>query len=95
MRTKMGKKFSLICAAEGAKPKDGELIVKEVDAKRTDPIRLGGVGEFIAHKIEEGTERETRTTVLGHLQRGGSPTPFDRILSTKFGPNGSTKGELY
>lgn len=86
-RTNMGKRFSLICAAEGAKPKDGELIVKEVDAKRTDPIRLGGIGEFIAKKIEHDTGREARTTVLGHLQRGGSPTAFDRILSTKFGTN--------
>jgi 6-phosphofructokinase 1 len=84
-RNKMGKRFSLVCVAEGAKPKDGKLIIKEKDNKRTDPIRLGGIGEFVAKKISENTNLETRYTVLGHLQRGGSPTPFDRILSTKFG----------
>lgn len=80
-----GKKFSLVCVSEGAKPQDGEMIVKYKDVKRTDPIQLGGVGEVVAKKIEENTGRETRVTVLGHLQRGGSPTPYDRILSTKFG----------
>lgn len=84
-RNRMGKRFSLVCVAEGAKAKDGKLIVKETDKKRTDPIRLGGIGEYVAKKINENTGLETRYTVLGHLQRGGSPTPFDRILSTKFG----------
>jgi phosphofructokinase-like protein len=80
-----GARFSIICVAEGAKPVDGELVVKETDAKRTDPIRLGGIGDLIAHRIQEETKLETRVTVLGHLQRGGSPTAFDRILGTKFG----------
>ncbi len=80
-----GKKFSLVCVAEGAKPLDGEIVVKGQDIKRHDPVQLGGIGELVARKIEENTQRETRVTVLGHLQRGGSPTPFDRILSTKFG----------
>ncbi len=84
-RELMGKKFSLVCVAEGAKPKDGEMVVKGHDIKRHDPTQLGGIGELVARKIEENTGRETRFTVLGHLQRGGSPTPFDRILSTKFG----------
>ena len=84
-RQLMGKKFSLVCVAEGARPQDGEMVVKEKDIKRTDPLQLGGIGEVVAKKIEENTGRETRVTVLGHLQRGGSPTPFDRILSTKFG----------
>lgn len=57
----------------------------ECGNKRTDPIQLGGIGKLVANNIEENTGRETRVTVLGHLQRGGSPTPFDRILSTKFG----------
>jgi 6-phosphofructokinase 1 len=56
-----------------------------MDIKRHDPVQLGGIGEVVARKIEEGTGRETRVTVLGHVQRGGSPTPYDRILSTKFG----------
>jgi 6-phosphofructokinase 1 len=84
-RELMGKKFSLVCVAEGAKSLGGELVMKEKDIKRTDPIQLGGIGAVVARKIEENTGRETRVTVLGHLQRGGSPTPFDRILSTKFG----------
>jgi ATP-dependent phosphofructokinase / diphosphate-dependent phosphofructokinase len=84
-RELMGKKFSLVCVSEGAKPVDGEMTVKGQDIKRHDPVQLGGIGEVVAKRIEENTGRETRVTVLGHLQRGGSPTPFDRILSTKFG----------
>ncbi len=84
-RELMGKKFSLVCVSEGAKPIDGEIVTKGHDIKRHDPVQLGGIGELVARKIEENTERETRFTVLGHLQRGGSPTPYDRILSTKFG----------
>ncbi len=84
-RELMGKRFSLVCVAEGARPEGGDIVITEKDKKRTDPIRLGGIGKVVADKIEEGTGRETRVTVLGHLQRGGSPTPFDRILSTKFG----------
>jgi ATP-dependent phosphofructokinase / diphosphate-dependent phosphofructokinase len=84
-RNMMGKRFSLVCVAEGAKPKDGEMVVKAKDIKRTDPIQLGGIAELVAKKISDSTGLETRYTVLGHLQRGGSPTPYDRILSTKFG----------
>lgn len=84
-RNMMGKRFSLVCVAEGAKPVDGELVVKERDLKRTDPIQLGGISELVAKNISNSTGLETRFTILGHLQRGGSPTPFDRILSTKFG----------
>ncbi|MBI1807724.1 MAG: ATP-dependent 6-phosphofructokinase [Ignavibacteria bacterium] len=80
-----GARFSIICCAEGAKPEGGELVVKERDAKRTDPIRLGGIADLVARRIQEETKIETRVTVLGHLQRGGSPTAFDRILGTKFG----------
>ena len=84
-RELMGKRFSLVCVAEGAKPLGGELVKKGTDKKRTDPIQLGGIGKVVADTIEKNTGRETRVTVLGHLQRGGSPTPYDRILSTKFG----------
>src|SRR5574338_92467 len=80
-----GKKFRLVCVAEGARAQDGELVVKGEDIKRHDPKQLGGIGEVVAARIQENTGRETRVTVLGHLQRGGSPTAFDRILSTKFG----------
>jgi 6-phosphofructokinase 1 len=92
-----GARFSIICVAEGAKPSDGEMVVKEKDAKRTDPLRLGGIGDYIAKKITENTGLETRVTVLGHLQRGGSPTAFDRILATKFGAHAlyaASKGEF-
>jgi 6-phosphofructokinase 1 len=84
-RELMGKRFSLVCVAEGAKPIGGEIVMREKDIKRTDPIQLGGIGKVVADNIQKNTGRETRVTVLGHLQRGGSPTPYDRILSTKFG----------
>ena len=84
-RSLRGKRFSIVCVAEGTKcPAIGE-IVKSYDVKRTDARQLGGVADFVAKRITEATELETRVTVLGHLQRGGSPTPFDRILATKFG----------
>ena len=84
-RSKKGKRFSIVCVAEGAKPLDGEMVVKATDVKRTDPLQLGGIGELVAKKIEENTGLETRVTVLGHIQRGGSPTAYDRILSTMYG----------
>jgi 6-phosphofructokinase 1 len=84
-RNIMGKRFSIVCVSEGAKALDGEMVVKARDIKRTDPIQLGGIGEVVAKKISDNTGLETRFIVLGHLQRGGSPTPYDRILSTKFG----------
>jgi len=84
-RSLHGKRFSIVCVAEGAKPEDGELVVKGVDIKRTDAKRLGGIGELVTEKISKDTGLEARVTVLGHLQRGGSPTPFDRNLSTKYG----------
>ncbi|MEJ2616945.1 MAG: ATP-dependent 6-phosphofructokinase [Ignavibacteriaceae bacterium] len=84
-RELMGKRFSLVCVAEGAKPMGGHLVTRGTDKKRTDPLQLGGIGKVVADSIERDTGRETRVTVLGHLQRGGSPTPYDRILSTKFG----------
>ncbi len=84
-RSTRGKRFSIVCVAEGAKiPERGE-VVQELDIKRTDARRLGGVGEVIAEGIAAGTELETRVTVLGHLQRGGSPTAHDRMLATSFG----------
>ncbi len=84
-RMTRGKRFSIVCVAEGAKCPDVGEVVKSYDEKRTDAKQLGGVGELVARKITEGTEAETRVTVLGHLQRGGSPTTFDRVLGTRFG----------
>jgi phosphofructokinase-like protein len=85
LKRSKGAKFSIVCVAEGAKPKNGDISVKEVDKKRTDPVRLGGMGELIAKRIEDETGLETRVTVLGHVQRGGSPTAYDRLLATRFG----------
>ncbi len=80
-----GARFSIVCVAEGAAPENGDAVVKERDARRTDPVRLGGIGDLVARRISEETGLETRVTVLGHLQRGGSPTAFDRILASKYG----------
>lgn len=80
-----GKKFSIVVVAEGAKAEGGEMVVQKIIADSADPIRLGGVGNVIGDQIEKCTGMETRVTVLGHLQRGGSPTPFDRILGTRYG----------
>jgi len=85
LKRSKGAKFSIVSVAEGAKPKDGDISVREVDKKRTDPVRLGGIGELIAKRIEDETGLETRVTVLGHVQRGGSPTAYDRLLATRFG----------
>jgi len=84
-RARRGRRFSIVCVAEGAKLPNGAEVVKGMDIRRTDARQLGGIGAVVAARIEEGTGLETRVTVLGHLQRGGSPTAFDRILATRFG----------
>jgi len=84
-RKKEGKKFSIVVVAEGAKELGGEMVVQKVIAESADPLRLGGIGNKVGEQIETLTGVETRVTVLGHLQRGGSPTPFDRILATRYG----------
>lgn len=84
-RKEQGKKFSIIVVSEGAKPVGGEMVVNQVIAESADPIRLGGIGNLVAQEIQKISGMETRVTVLGHLQRGGSPTPFDRILGTRLG----------
>jgi len=80
-----GRPFAIVVVAEGAAPAGGTLSVRETIADSTDPIRLGGIGNQVAQELERLLGNETRTTVLGHLQRGGEPTPFDRILGTRFG----------
>ncbi len=84
-RKKRGKTFSIVVAAEGAKPKGGELTAYKKVASSTDPVRLGGISSKIAELIENETDSEARFVILGHLQRGGNPTHFDRWLSTGFG----------
>jgi 6-phosphofructokinase 1 len=82
-REKQGKHFTLIVAAEGAELPDGGLVARR-EAGRGQ-ARLGGVGNIVAAEIERRLGRETRAVVLGHLQRGGPPTTFDRVLATQFG----------
>ncbi|MBM4078333.1 MAG: 6-phosphofructokinase [Planctomycetes bacterium] len=84
-RNRRGKRFSIVVVAEGAKPKGGVLVVKKVVEGSHDKLRLGGIGQQVGDEIERRTGLETRVTVLGHLQRGGTPTAFDRILATRFG----------
>jgi phosphofructokinase-like protein len=84
-RRQNGKSFSIAVVAEGAKPRNGELTVAKVLTDSPDPVRLGGIGQKIASQLEELTGYESRYTILGHLQRGGRPTPFDRILATRYG----------
>ena len=82
-----GKKFSIVVVSEGAKPKDGEMVIKKTlnDGKGLDNIRLGGIGEQLAEEIEVKTGMVSRNTVLGYVQRGGTPTAYDRVLSSKYG----------
>jgi len=86
-RRKRGKPFSIVVVSEGAKPKDGELVIKKTldDGKGLDNVRLGGIGEKVANDIEALTGIVSRNTTLGYVQRGGCPTPQDRLLSTRYG----------
>jgi len=84
-RSRRGKKFSIVVVAEGAKEKGGEMVVAKKVANSPDPIRLGGVANKLVVQISERTSLECRAVVLGHIQRGGTPTPFDRVLATEFG----------
>ena len=80
-----GKTFSIVVVAEGAKFKAGTVVLQEEKLDEFGHVRLGGIGEILGKEIEKKTGFETRVTVLGHIQRGGSPTAFDRVLGTRFG----------
>jgi 6-phosphofructokinase 1 len=80
-----GKLFSIVVVAEGAKFGDKGMVLQEQKLDAFGHVRLGGIGEELANKIEEKTGFETRVSVLGHIQRGGSPTAFDRVLGTRLG----------
>ncbi|OPJ59011.1 6-phosphofructokinase [Clostridium oryzae] len=83
---KSGKLFSIIVVAEGAKSKDGEVVVSKIVEDSPDPIRLGGIANKLAYDLEKIIkDHEVRSTVLGHIQRGGITSTFDRILSTRYG----------
>ena len=86
-RRELGKNFSIVVVAEGAMPKGGEITIADTrnNGKGVDNTKLGGVGERVAKELEKLTGLEARCTVLGYMQRGGTPTAFDRVLSTKYG----------
>ncbi|MEV2214467.1 6-phosphofructokinase [Streptomyces sp. NPDC050997] len=75
----------IVVVAEGAMPKDGDVVLKDQSLDSFGHVRLSGVGEWLAKEIEKRTGNEARTTVLGHIQRGGTPSAFDRWLATRFG----------
>ncbi|OFW02060.1 MAG: 6-phosphofructokinase [Acidobacteria bacterium RIFCSPLOWO2_02_FULL_68_18] len=83
-RDSWGARFSIVVVAEGARPRGGQMSLVQ-EARGGQPERLGGAGMRVARELEERTGKETRYVVLGHLQRGGAPTAFDRTLATRFG----------
>ncbi|MFO8077150.1 MAG: ATP-dependent 6-phosphofructokinase [Thermoplasmatota archaeon] len=81
-----GKTFSIVVVAEGAKPKEGGMVVTQSDEKdEFGHVRLGGIAHSLAREIEDRLDVDTRVTILGHVQRGGTPTAHDRVLATRFG----------
>lgn len=84
-RREAGKNFSIVVVSEGAKMKGAELVLSSKKKDAFGHVQLGGIGTMLAHLIEEETGFETRVTVLGHIQRGGMPTAFDRVLATRYG----------
>jgi 6-phosphofructokinase 1 len=75
----------ILVVAEGAHPVEGQMELQAGELDAFGHVRLGGIGEMLAKEIEKRTGKEARTTVLGHIQRGGTPTAFDRVLATRFG----------
>lgn len=75
----------IIVVAEGALPKDGQMVTKDGSLDAFGHVKLSGIGDWLAGELEQKTGNEARNTVLGHIQRGGSPTAFDRVLATRFG----------
>ncbi len=84
-RRSEGKNFSIIVTAEGAYPKKAGMFTMDKERDAFGNVRLGGVGEHLAEELEKRTGLETRFVVLGHLQRGGTPTAYDRVLATRYG----------
>ena len=79
------QRYTIICIGEGAKESGASLTVREHVQGSPDPVRLGGVAHVLRERLQLHLKSEVRATVLGHLQRGGDPTPFDRVLATRFG----------
>lgn len=89
-RERRGRHFSIVVVAEGAKPRGGNLSVKAGKGEFSHHVQLGGIAEKVAQEISERTGKETRSLVLGHLQRGGGPVTFDRLLALRYG-TGATR----
>ncbi len=83
-RKKLGKNFTLVVVAEGAHLPDGSLVTDE-SGQTNLQVKLGGIGQIVTHELDQRIDQETRCVVLGHLQRGGGPTTFDRVLSSQYG----------
>jgi ATP-dependent phosphofructokinase / diphosphate-dependent phosphofructokinase len=79
------KDYGIVVVAEGAKAEGGDLVVKGAGEEGRQEVLLGGIGEWVAREIHQRTGKDTRSLVLGHLQRGGSPTTFDRLVALRFG----------
>jgi 6-phosphofructokinase 1 len=84
-RHERGRWASIVVVAEGAQPAEGTMAMASSEVDAFGHVRLGGIGDQLASAIEERTGYETRAIVLGHIQRGGTPTAFDRVLATRFG----------
>ena len=84
-REEGGQRFTIVAMAEGAKPEGGHMTVRATVDGSPDPVRLGGACQALGAMLEDRLTSEVRTTILGHIQRGGTPTPFDRVLATQFG----------
>src|SRR3712207_95875 len=84
-RHRIGHKSTIVVVAEGSVPEEGSEVTQEENLDAFGHVRLGGIGVWLEREIEERTGFETRVTILGHIQRGGTPTAFDRVLATRFG----------
>ncbi len=84
-RSKKGKRFTLVAVSEGAAPRGGTQVIDQIVHDSPDPVRLGGVSTVLAKQIADLTHLETRANILGHVQRGGIPCAFDRVLATRLG----------
>jgi 6-phosphofructokinase 1 len=84
-RQRGGRTFSIVVVAEGATPKDGDIVSEYQQTDAFGHVRLGGIAVTLEKEIEERTGFETRMTILGHIQRGGTPVAYDRVLGTRFG----------
>lgn len=84
-RRKLGRRATIICVAEGATRVGGEQVIHAMDPTSPDPVKLGGIGDWVAKAIDERSVVEARAVTLGHVQRGGSPVANDRVLGTQFG----------